>query len=229
MTGRRSSAFTTSRPTRCLARWARTVSSQRIRPTIPTRPIRSSKAGADHLVRAWGPHLRPAGGADQLREQLRAVPVSRKAHSDGDHPGARREVDSGLRRRPAGARLGCMSTTTPKALLLVLQKGRLGETYCIGGDSTKRNLEVIQMLCAALDKFAPANTAHADKIALSPTVPATTSAIPSTPRSWNASSAGRRRGRWKWAWRRRCAGTWTTATGSRAPPARLPGPSGWAS
>jgi dTDP-glucose 4,6-dehydratase len=52
-----------------------------------------------------------------------------------------------------------------EALLLVLAKGRLGETYCIGGDSTKRNLEVIQMLCAALDKFAPANTAHADKIA----------------------------------------------------------------
>jgi len=25
-----------------------------------------------------------------------------------------------------------------EALLLVLQKGRLGETYCIGGDATKR-------------------------------------------------------------------------------------------
>jgi dTDP-glucose 4,6-dehydratase len=51
-----------------------------------------------------------------------------------------------------------------QALLLVLQKGRLGETYCIGGDSTHRNLEVIQMLCAELDRLAPANTPHADKI-----------------------------------------------------------------
>ncbi|MGZ3404717.1 MAG: GDP-mannose 4,6-dehydratase, partial [Phenylobacterium sp.] len=51
-----------------------------------------------------------------------------------------------------------------EALLLVIQKGRLGETYCIGGDATKRNIEVIRMLCEHLDRMAPANTAHADKI-----------------------------------------------------------------
>jgi dTDP-glucose 4,6-dehydratase len=52
-----------------------------------------------------------------------------------------------------------------EALLLVLQSGRLGETYCIGGDSSKRNIEVIRMLCEHLDAMAPANTSHADKIA----------------------------------------------------------------
>jgi dTDP-glucose 4,6-dehydratase len=52
-----------------------------------------------------------------------------------------------------------------EALLLVLRKGRLGETYCIGGDSTKRNIEVIRLMCAYLDVLAPANTPHADKIA----------------------------------------------------------------
>jgi dTDP-glucose 4,6-dehydratase len=52
-----------------------------------------------------------------------------------------------------------------EALLLVLNKGRLGETYCIGGDASKRNIEVIHMLCAHLDAMAPANTPHADKIA----------------------------------------------------------------
>jgi dTDP-glucose 4,6-dehydratase len=51
-----------------------------------------------------------------------------------------------------------------EALLKVLQAGRLGETYCVGGDSTHRNIEVIGMLCAALDRLAPANTPHADKI-----------------------------------------------------------------
>jgi len=51
-----------------------------------------------------------------------------------------------------------------EALLLVLTKGRLGETYCIGGDASKRNIEVVRLLCAALDKYAPANSAHADKI-----------------------------------------------------------------
>jgi dTDP-glucose 4,6-dehydratase len=52
-----------------------------------------------------------------------------------------------------------------EALLLVLAKGRLGETYCIGGDASKRNLEVVKLICAHLDQMAPANTPHADKIA----------------------------------------------------------------
>ena len=51
-----------------------------------------------------------------------------------------------------------------EALLLVISKGRLGETYCIGGDASKRNIEAVRMLCEHLDRFAPANTAHADKI-----------------------------------------------------------------
>ena len=51
-----------------------------------------------------------------------------------------------------------------EALLTVLDRGRLGETYCIGGDSTRRNIEVVRMLCEALDRHAPANTPHADKI-----------------------------------------------------------------
>jgi dTDP-glucose 4,6-dehydratase len=51
-----------------------------------------------------------------------------------------------------------------EALLLVLGKGRMGETYCIGGDSSRRNLEVIQLICAHLDRMAPANVPHADRI-----------------------------------------------------------------
>jgi dTDP-glucose 4,6-dehydratase len=51
-----------------------------------------------------------------------------------------------------------------EALLLVLGNGRLGETYCIGGTPDRRNLEIVQMLCAALDRYAPANTPHAEKI-----------------------------------------------------------------
>ncbi len=85
------------------------------------------------------------------------------------------------------------------------------------------------MLCAALDKFAPANTAprRQDRLRHRP-AGATTSATPSTPPSWRASSAGRRRVRWRWAWRRPCAGTWTTASGSTASAGAASSPSGWA-
>ena len=132
-------------------------------PYDPTSPYSASKAGADHLGRAWG---RTYGlpvvitncannyGPFQFPEKLIPTVVVRAmegktipVYGDGRQVRDWLHVDDHA-----------------EALLLVLQKGRLGETYCIGGDSTHRNLEVIQMLCAELDRLAPANTPHADKI-----------------------------------------------------------------
>jgi dTDP-glucose 4,6-dehydratase len=104
-----------------------------------------------------------------------------------------------------------------EALLLVLAKGRLGETYCIGGDASKRNLEVVKLICAHLDAMAPANTRTPTRSASSPTVRATTSATRSTPASWRPSWAGRRGCRWRQVWKTPCAGTSTTTAGSRDP------------
>jgi dTDP-glucose 4,6-dehydratase len=42
-----------------------------------------------------------------------------------------------------------------RALVLVLARGRCGETYNIGGHSERRNLEVVQMLCDLLEELAP--------------------------------------------------------------------------
>jgi dTDP-glucose 4,6-dehydratase len=47
-----------------------------------------------------------------------------------------------------------------RGILAVLEKGRVGETYCIGGDSEKTNLEVVDTICGALDKDRPANAPH---------------------------------------------------------------------
>jgi dTDP-glucose 4,6-dehydratase len=132
-------------------------------PYDPNSPYSSSKAGADHLVRAWNrTYGLPAVltncannyGPFQFPEKLIPTVITRAlegktipVYGDGRQVRDWLHVDDHA-----------------EALLLVLQKGRLGETYCIGGDSTKRNLDVIHMLCAALDKFAPANTGHADKI-----------------------------------------------------------------
>ena len=41
------------------------------------------------------------------------------------------------------------------AIRRVLEKGRLGEVYNIGGDNEKSNLEVVNTLCTILDKIAP--------------------------------------------------------------------------
>jgi dTDP-glucose 4,6-dehydratase len=133
-------------------------------PYDPNSPYSSSKAGADHLARAWG---RTYGlpvvltncsnnyGPFQFPEKLIPTVITRAlegksipVYGDGRQVRDWLHVDDHA-----------------EALLLVIQQGRLGETYCIGGDATKRNIEVIRMLCEHLDGMAPANTPHADKIA----------------------------------------------------------------
>ena len=132
-------------------------------PYDPNSPYSASKAGADHLARAWH---RTYGmpivltncsnnyGPFQFPEKLIPTVISRAlegktipVYGDGRQVRDWLHVDDHA-----------------EALLLVISKGRLGETYCIGGDATKRNIEVVRMLCEHLDRFAPANTPHADKI-----------------------------------------------------------------
>ena len=42
-----------------------------------------------------------------------------------------------------------------RALRLVLEKGKLGETYNIGGHNEKTNLDVVKTICAILDELRP--------------------------------------------------------------------------
>lgn len=133
-------------------------------PYDPNSPYSASKAGADHLVRAWG---RTYGlpvvltncsnnyGPFQFPEKLIPTVITRALEGKSiPIYGDGRQVRDWLH-----------VDDHAEALLLVLSKGRLGETYCIGGDASKRNLEVVQILCAHLDKYAAANSAHAEKIA----------------------------------------------------------------
>jgi len=46
-----------------------------------------------------------------------------------------------------------------EAIHLVLRKGRLGETYNIGGNNQPANLEIVQDICAILDELVP-DSAH---------------------------------------------------------------------
>ena len=41
-----------------------------------------------------------------------------------------------------------------RGIFTVLEKGRVGETYCIGGDSEKTNLEVVDTICKHWIKIA---------------------------------------------------------------------------
>lgn len=42
-----------------------------------------------------------------------------------------------------------------EAIYLILKKGTIGETYCIGGDNQPTNLEIVQLICEILDYKVP--------------------------------------------------------------------------
>jgi dTDP-glucose 4,6-dehydratase len=47
-----------------------------------------------------------------------------------------------------------------RALRLVLQAGRVGETYNIGGRNERTNLEVVMAICKLLDELSPCGAPH---------------------------------------------------------------------
>jgi dTDP-glucose 4,6-dehydratase len=42
-----------------------------------------------------------------------------------------------------------------RALLLIAERGRIGETYCVGGEGGRSNLAVVEGVCSILDRVAP--------------------------------------------------------------------------
>jgi dTDP-glucose 4,6-dehydratase len=60
-----------------------------------------------------------------------------------------------------------------QALLLVLERGRVGETYNIGGNAERRNIDVVGAICAAMDQLTqcPSASSHRELINFVPDRP----------------------------------------------------------
>ena len=135
-------------------------------PYQPNSPYAASKAGSDHLVRAYHhtyglpvltTNCSNNYGPRQFPEKLIPLMIS-QALAGKPLP----VYGDGLQVRDW---LYVEDHCT--ALRLVLEKGRPGETYNIGGGSEKTNLEVVRALCALLDEARPrASGRHADLIAM---------------------------------------------------------------
>ena len=48
-----------------------------------------------------------------------------------------------------------------EAIVTVLERGQVGETYNIGGSNERANMEVVETLCAIFDRINPAGAPHA--------------------------------------------------------------------
>ncbi|OYW28069.1 MAG: hypothetical protein B7Z47_06125, partial [Chthoniobacter sp. 12-60-6] len=123
-------------------------------PYDPRSPYSASKAGSDHLVRAWEhTYGFPAFvsnttnnyGPWQFPEKLiplvtlnalegRPLPVYGKGENIRDWL----HVDDHA-----------------EALVLALMRGRPGATYCIGPRQERTNLQVVRAICATLDRLRP--------------------------------------------------------------------------
>lgn len=132
-------------------------------PYQPNSPYSASKAGSDHLVRAWHEtyglpvvmtNCSNNYGPYQFPEKLIPV-VILNALSGRPIPiyGAGDNIRDWLHVEDHA-----------EALLLVLEKGELGRSYNIGGENEMTNLDLVRMLCAILDRLKPGNAPYADLI-----------------------------------------------------------------
>lgn len=129
----------------------------------PNSPYSASKASSDHLVRAYHhtyglPTLTSNCsnnyGPYQFPEKLIPV-VILKALKGENIPVY---GDGGNVRDWLYVEDHC------NALLTILEKGRLGETYNIGGHNEKTNLEVVRFICETLDDWATKDKPHKELI-----------------------------------------------------------------
>jgi dTDP-glucose 4,6-dehydratase len=120
----------------------------------PRSPYSATKAASDHLVRAWGhtyglpvliTNCSNNYGPHQFPEKLIPL-VTIKGLAGEPLP----VYGKGL-----NVRDWLFVDDHAAALTLILEQGRIGETYNIGGDSERRNIDVVGLICDTLDKLAP--------------------------------------------------------------------------
>ncbi len=125
-------------------------------PYAPNSPYAASKAASDHLVRAWvHTYGLPAlvtncsnnYGPFQFPEKL--IPLM---------------IHNALQGKPLPVygdgqqiRDWLFVGDHCSAIRAVLERGRVGETYNVGGGNQRSNLEVVNTLCALLDELRPAS------------------------------------------------------------------------
>jgi len=130
-------------------------------PYAPNSPYSASKAASDHLVRAWhhtyglptlATNCSNNYGPYHFPEKLIPLVIIR----------ALRGESLPVYGKGDNVRDWLHVEDHAEALTLVLRKGRPGETYNVGGDSERRNIDVVRGICRMLDEMLPnsANRPH---------------------------------------------------------------------
>ncbi len=118
-------------------------------PYRPNSPYSASKAGSDHLVRAYH------------HTYGMPVTVSNCSNNYGPYQFPEKLIPLVI----LNARDWLHVEDHCQAIWTVMQRGARGRTYNIGGDCEKQNLEVVENICAVLDRVSPAARPRREQIA----------------------------------------------------------------
>ena len=123
-------------------------------PYAPSSPYSATKAGSDHLVRAWG------------RTFGLPILVTNCSNNYGPYHFPEKLIPLVILNALQGKTLPIYGDGQQirdwlyvedhaKALVKVITEGTVGETYNIGGRNEKTNLEVVEAICGVLEELVP--------------------------------------------------------------------------
>lgn len=130
----------------------------------PSSPYSATKAGGDHLVRAWH------------RTYGLAAMITNCSNNYGPYQFPEKLIPhiilTALEERPlpvygdgGNVRDWIHVEDHCDALLAVIERGKPGETYAIGADGERTNIEVVRTICSVLDELRPReNGSYSDLI-----------------------------------------------------------------
>jgi len=132
-------------------------------PLDPTSPYSASKASSDLLARAW------------QRTYGLPVVVTSCSNNYGPRQFPEKLIPTVILNALAGqpipvygdgqqVRDWLFVEDHARALLRVLDAGRPGETYLIGGEAERTNLQLVTGICGILDRLVPANAPRGDLV-----------------------------------------------------------------
>jgi dTDP-glucose 4,6-dehydratase len=121
-------------------------------PYDPSSPYSASKAASDHLVRAWN------------RTYGLPVVVTNCSNNYGPYQYPEKLIPLTITSALAGKPLPVYGTGEnvrdwlyvddhARALITVMERGKVGETYNIGGNSERQNIQVVRTICSLMDEF----------------------------------------------------------------------------
>jgi dTDP-glucose 4,6-dehydratase len=123
-------------------------------PYQPNSPYSASKAASDHLARAW--------------HHTYGLPVvlSNCSNNYGPYHFPEKLIPLIILNALEGKKLPVYGSGAnvrdwlhvedhARALALIAEKGRLGESYNVGGGAERSNLEVVEAICTLMDELAP--------------------------------------------------------------------------